>query len=439
MIAIRVNRYLTLFVLLLLILLINTEAMARKKPNKKMNHDISSVEKVLLNFDLRLDDVKINCGVVRPGQTLARILRQWNIPGSAIYNVALKSKAVFDVRNITAGNYFHIISDPETKKGARYFVYEKSLLDYVVFDLSAPVAVYTGRKPVKNIIRFGKGKIESSLWQTISHKPLGHELVVRLTDLFASSIDFNYLQPGDEFKIIYEEKVIDDKPVELDRILAARFIHRGKSYYAFYFRHGTEEGYFDGNGNSLEKVFLKAPLKYSRISSGFSGNRFHPILKVHRKHAAIDYAAPAGTPVMSVGNGIVLKAGYGKRKGKYVFIRHNASYKSQYSHLSRIAPNIKSGKKVFKGDIIGYVGSTGIATGPHLDFRFWKKGKPVDFTKVDLPVETRISSKNETHFQKRAAIIKQLLGKNLDEKLLMALFAKDGAGNRLSIQNVSHM
>lgn len=428
MLSIKVCRYLTFFTLVLLLSFICSGAKAREKPKRKMNHGVSVMKQISLNHGIDLTDAEISCGVVKPGQSLARILKQWNVPYSIIHTASLKSKAVFNVRNITSGNYFHIVSDPKTEKRVRFFIYEQNFLDYVVFDLSAPVDVYIGKKKVKTSIRLAEGKIESSLWRTLSYKTLGPELVLRMNELFDWAVDFDNLQLGDKIKIIYEEKIVDGQPVEVGRILSARFVHRSKNYDVFYFRQALQDKYFDEKGNGLMKAFLRAPLKYSRISSGFSENRYHPILKTNRGHYAIDYAAPAGTPVISVGDGVVLSVDYNKTTGNYVLIRHNQRYSSQYSHLSRIASGIKPGKQVRRGDSIGYVGSTGLATGPHLDFRFWEEGKPVDFTKIDLPAESHIELKNRKHFHKKVATMKQLLNMNLDDRILTAIFSeKDSA------------
>ena len=433
MLSIKVCRHFTFFILILLIPFICSKAKASEKAKRKMNHDDSVIQQISLNHGIDLADAEINCGIIKPGQSLARILKQWSVPYSIIHSASLKSKTVFDVRNITAGKSFHIISDPKTERKVRLFIYEQNFYDYVVFDLSTPVDVYTGKKEAKTLIRLAEGKIESSLWRTLSYKTLGHELVLRMNELFDWAVDFGNLQLGDKIKIIYEEKSVDGQPVEVGRILSARFIHRGKNYDVFYFRQAIQDEYFDERGNGLMKAFLRAPLKYSRISSGFSEDRYHPVLKAHRGHFAIDYAAPAGTPVMSVGDGKVLSVGYNKTTGNYVLIRHNQTYSSQYSHLSRIASGIKPGKQVRRGDSIGYVGSTGLATGPHLDFRFWEEGKPIDFTKINLPAESQIELKNRKHFHKQVAIMKQLLDMNLDDRILMAIFLEEDSVRRLPL------
>ena len=433
MLSIKVCRHFTFFILILLIPFICSKAKASEKAKRKMNHDDSVIQQISLNHGIDLADAEINCGIIKPGQSLARILKQWSVPYSIIHSASLKSKTVFDVRNITAGKSFHIISDPKTERKVRLFIYEQNFYDYVVFDLSTPVDVYTGKKEAKTLIRLAEGKIESSLWRTLSYKTLGHELVLRINELFDWAVDFGNLQLGDKIKIIYEEKSVDGQPVDIGRILSARFIHRGKNYDVFYFRQAIQDEYFDERGNGLMKAFLRAPLKYSRISSGFSEDRYHPVLKAHRGHFAIDYAAPAGTPVMSVGDGKVLSVGYNKTTGNYVLIRHNQTYSSQYSHLSRIASGIKPGKQVRRGDSIGYVGSTGLATGPHLDFRFWEEGKPIDFTKINLPAESQIELKNRKHFHKQVAIMKQLLDMNLDDRILMAIFLEEDSVRRLPL------
>jgi len=201
-----------------------------------------------------------------------------------------------------------------------------------------------------------------------------------LYEIFQWEIDFYALQKNDYFKVIFDEELISKKSVGIPKIYAAMFHHKGKDYYGFYFEQSGDGDYFDEEGNSVKKQFLKVPLKFTRISSGFSRRRLHPILKRYRPHLGIDFAAPTGTPVHSVGDGVVIIVGYQKRgAGRFVKIRHGRKYKSGYLHLSRFARGIRKGVRVKQGQIIGYVGSTGLATGPHLDFRFWENGVNINY------------------------------------------------------------
>jgi len=211
------------------------------------------------------------------------------------------------------------------------------------------------------------------------------ELAIKLSQIFAWQIDFYHLQKGDSFKVIYDELYVDDKFFAIGTIKAAHFTHRGKDFYAIPFTQDSVSQYFYENGNSLRKAFLKAPLEFSRISSRYSKSRLHPVIKTRRPHLGVDYAAPVGTPIRTTGDGIVLEAGYNKGAGKFIKIRHNSVYTTMYLHLSRYATRIKKGTKVQQGQVIGYVGSTGLSTGPHLDYRFFVNGNPVDPLKVEVP------------------------------------------------------
>ncbi|TBR21187.1 MAG: peptidase M23, partial [Candidatus Nitrosotenuis sp.] len=232
----------------------------------------------------------------------------------------------------------------------------------------------------------------------LQEKNINLEIASRLEDIYGWQIDFFHIQPNDSFKVIYEEISVDGVPVDVGKILAANFNHRNENYYAFYYNKEKGDQYFDEKGNSLKRMFLKAPLKYSRISSRYSLNRYHPILHLNKAHLGTDYAAPTGTPIMSVGNGVVIAASYTSGNGNFVKIKHNATYTTQYLHMSHFAKGIHPGGRVTQGQIIGYVGSTGLATGPHVCFRFWKNGKQVDPLREKYQSTGPISKKNKPDF-----------------------------------------
>jgi murein DD-endopeptidase MepM/ murein hydrolase activator NlpD len=215
-----------------------------------------------------------------------------------------------------------------------------------------------------------------------------------LVDVYAWQIDFFRIQKGDWFKVIYEEKLVDGQPVGVGKILAVQFKHEGRQFQAYYFDQGSGTDYFDEEGNSLRKAFLKAPLNFTRISSRYTPRRFHPVQKRWKAHLGTDYAAPTGTPIQTVGDGVVVEAGYNSGNGNYVKVKHNGTYTTQYLHMSRIAKGMRKGAHVKQGQTIGFVGSTGLATGPHLCFRFWKNGKQVDALKVEIPPSEPIESEH---------------------------------------------
>ena len=356
-----------------------------------------------VKYGIAFDSFQIHRDTIKQNQNLAKILMTHHVPYSVINAAAVKSKAVFDVRRFKAGNPYVIIRQSDPDKSVRYFVYEQDPINYVVYDLGDPVNVYIGKKPIEMKIRQVSGVIRSSLSQTFSRLGLEYKLGERLSDVYAWTIDFHHLNKGDHFKFIYEEEFAQGVRVGIGGIVAAKFYLKKRDYYAFYYEPDGRGMYYDEAGNSMEKAFLKAPLRFSRISSRPSKRRLHPILKTYRPHLGTDYAAPTGTPIHSVGDGVVIKKGYGRRLGRYIIIKHNGVYKSQYLHLSRFKKKLEVGGSVKRGDIIGYVGSTGLATGSHLDFRFWKNWRVVNHLKERMPsgesLEKRQLSDYQTYVQ----------------------------------------
>jgi murein DD-endopeptidase MepM/ murein hydrolase activator NlpD len=228
-------------------------------------------------------------------------------------------------------------------------------------------------------------------------------------DIYGWRLNLNHIQPGDKFKLIFEEKQINGTTIGYGNLKAAMFAHRGDTLYGIGFDQGNGTSYFDQEGKSLKKAFLKEPLEYSRISSRFSKNRFHPVQKRYKAHLGTDFAAPRGTPIRSVGDGVIVESAYNRGNGYFVKIKHNRKYTTQYLHLAKFAKGMRAGTRVKKGQTIGYVGSTGLATGPHLCFRFWENGRQVDILKVKLPAAEPVKKKNMTAFTAaRQAMIKRL-------------------------------
>jgi murein DD-endopeptidase MepM/ murein hydrolase activator NlpD len=329
---------------------------------------------VCLHYDINCSSYQIIKGFLKPSQNLSEILTAYNISASKAYHVASKSKSIFDVRKMKAGNQYTLMVEPDFKNTARYFIYEKNSTQYVVYDLSDPMDVYQGRKKIEVSTRIATGTVNSSLYKCLAKIGLDPDLLPPLSEIYSWTLDFHHLQKGDHFVVIFDEDYVANQSVGLNKIIAAKFNHSGKDHYAFYFDEQGYEEYYDENGRSLKRTFLKAPLRYQRITSRPSTLRQHPILKVRRPHLGTDYAAPHGTPIHTIGDGVVATVGYHEELGNHLMIEHNRIYKSQYLHLSRFAKEIRPGVRVKRGDVIGYVGSTGLATGPHLDFRFWKNG-----------------------------------------------------------------
>ncbi|MGY6561645.1 MAG: M23 family metallopeptidase [Luteibaculaceae bacterium] len=339
----------------------------------------------IIVYGFNFNDFAVDESKVKPNEFLANILLRYGIGYPIIEQMVQNGKEIFDPRNLVAGKKYTVLLAKDSVKTPLYFIYEKNSVDYIVYSLTEPFEVYAEKKDVEVIERSAGGIITSSLYQTLTSNNISPALAVEMANIYAWTIDFYRIQKNDAFKVIFEEKVIDGEVVGVGKILASWFKNSNTEYYAVYFNEGEYDDYFDEEGKSLRKAFLKAPLKYSRISSGFNKKRFHPVLKEVRAHLGTDYAAPAGTPILAVGDGTVVEASFGKYNGNYVKIKHNATYTTQYLHMSKFAQGIKSGVRVKQGQTIGYVGSTGLATGPHVCFRFWKNGEQVDHLREKFP------------------------------------------------------
>jgi len=336
-------------------------------------------------FGIDLDGFHVEKGKIRQNQFLADILLPYGVDYTRITRLAEKSKKVYDIRKLNAGKNYTLICSTDSELHAEFFIYESSAIDYVVFDLRDTIDIYMGSRPIILEEREASGTISSSLYQTLIDQDLSPALAMEMSDIYAWSIDFYRIQKGDRFRAIYTVKMVNGKAVGVDEIQAAIFDHMEEPYYAFLFQQGNKVDYFDEYGNSLRKAFLQAPLKFSRMTSGYTMRRFHPVQKRWKAHLGTDYAAPTGTPIMAVGDGVVSEAQYSKFNGNYVKIKHNSTYTTQYLHMSKIGSGVKAGARVKQGQTIGYVGSTGLATGPHVCFRFWKYGKQVDHRQEKIP------------------------------------------------------
>ncbi|HSH19146.1 MAG TPA: peptidoglycan DD-metalloendopeptidase family protein, partial [Draconibacterium sp.] len=351
-----------------------------------------------VKYGLPVDSFSIVFGTVEPGQYLSTILNRYGVGLGTIDTIARNSKAVFDVRKIREGNNYAIFQTLDSLKNPVYFVYENSAIHYTVYELFDSLRVYSGQKEVEYLVKSAQGVIESSLWNTMKANNIDPQLALNLSDVYAWTIDFFGLQKGDRFRVIYDEIYVDSVPIGINNIYAAQFDHYGKEIYSFRFNQNDTIGFYNENGENLQKEFLKAPLKFSRISSRFSGGRMHPVLRIVRPHHGVDYAAPKGTPVMSIGDGTVIKKGWAGGGGNSVKVKHNSVYTTQYMHLSGYAEGIYAGARVRQGQVIGYVGSTGLSTGPHLDFRVYKGGSAVNPLTLESPPAKPVNPKYMPEF-----------------------------------------
>ncbi len=341
----------------------------------------------VLMFGLPVDSFVIENSIVNRNEFLASILLKYDIPYKKIDQLAKQSKETFDVRKIKVGNPYYIFISNDSLHIPKYFVYEIDKINYVVYGLGDSISISKEQKEVKSIRKTVSGEIKSSLWNAMHDNGARPLLALELSDIYAWTIDFFGVAVGDYFKVTYYEDYVDSVSVGISSIESALFHSQKEDFYAFHFKEDSVTyNYFDEKGNSLRKAFLKAPLKFSRISSKFSNSRYHPVLKIRRPHHGVDYAAPRGTQVHTIGDGKVIAKGYQpKGGGNYLKIKHNSVYTTVYMHLDHFVKGINVGDRVIQGQLIGYVGATGLATGPHLDFRVFKNGKAIDPLKVKAP------------------------------------------------------
>ena len=384
-----------------------------------INKDKKAVEKLEViqeivepsyEYNILVDSFNVIKGSVKRGQTMGEILYLNHIDHFEINKIVEKSKGIFDVRRVNTGKKYTVICATDSTKKAQYFIYEIDATNYVVFDLRGEIDVYKGKKPVTIKLKTASGIIKSSLWLTMEEKKLSPKLTAELSTIYAWTIDFFKIQKNDGFRVYYEDKYIDGQYIGIGRLLAAEFTHKGQDFYSFYYRENENFGdYYDEQGKTLRKAFLMAPVDYKRISSRYSKRRKHPVTGRWKGHFGTDYAAAKGTPIWSTANGTIIAATYTKNNGNYVKVRHNGTYTTQYLHMSKIKPGIRKGVFVKQGDIIGYVGSTGLATGPHVCYRFWKNDKQVDPFKQKLPPGDPIKKENREAYMLAKDSLMQIL------------------------------
>lgn len=339
-----------------------------------------------VHFGLALDTLSISVDTIQQGQTLSDLLTMAGVEANKIYPISVEADSIMDLRALRAGRTYTLIDDPDTE-GKDFFVYQPSVYEYIRIDLQGTERSERKRLPVTTGISTAGGTIKTSLWNAMVGNGHSFELTDKMEDALKWSIDFYHVQPEETFKLIYEKDFVEGKEAAIGPVRAAYYHTASKDYYAFYYedKNGENAGYYDREGQPMKSTFLKAPLKYGRISSRYNLRRFHPVLKRTRPHYGTDYAAPYGTPIHSVADGVIAEAGRRGGNGNFVKVRHNKTYTTQYLHMQRFAEGIRPGVHVSQGDVIGYVGSTGLATGPHVCFRFWENGKQVDHTKLDFP------------------------------------------------------
>ena len=332
---------------------------------------------------------------IQSGETFSDIFDRYRISPFMVDKIQrhIVNNDIFDFRNIRAGNNYAVFATKDSLSRGEIFIYEVNYVDYILFDFRDSLNISLMQKEVETKNKYCSGVVETSLWASIvDSSNLSPALLMKMSEIYAWTIDFFRLEKGDKYKIFFEEKFVEGESIGVGKVMAALYQHKGNQFYAFNFQiNENYDDYFDQNGKSLRRAFLRAPLSYSyRISSKFQKRRLHPVTGKIKPHLGTDYAAPQGTPIIATANGKVIKSSYTKNNGYYVKIRHNSTYTTQYLHMLKRG-RISDGAYVKQGDVIGYVGQTGLATGPHVCYRFWKNGKQVDPYKQKLPEAEPIS------------------------------------------------
>jgi murein DD-endopeptidase MepM/ murein hydrolase activator NlpD len=378
------------------------KSVVKKVKPKKDNSD----------FGFNFTDYNVIQDTVRKGDTFGTIINKQNIGDRKIHEIVQNIKDTFDVRSIRPNRTFTMLRSKDKTNKLQVFIYEPNDLSYYIFDLRDSAVV--ARKKVRPVTikrRVITGVLKGSLSETLSNSGVEPNLANRITKIYSWSIDFFKLKKGDRFGIAFNERYVNDSIYNgVADIEGAFFEYKGKIMYAFPFVQNQSSGkveYYDEEGKTMKNLFLKSPIKFSRITSRFTASRFHPVQHRWKAHKGTDYAAPTGTPIMTTATGVVEQTGYTAGNGNYVKVKHNGTYSTQYLHMSKIL--VRRGQHVNQGDVIGRVGSTGLATGPHVCYRFWKNGVQVDALRLKLPTGTTMENGNKARFMKKIEPLKREL------------------------------
>jgi len=388
------KKFITLLVIALVII-------SCKQDNEDVVLPVKKPEPIVYDFGFRLNDFSVVNDTIKSGDTFGSIIEKQNLNGKQVYDVVAQVKDTFDVRIVRIGKPYTMLLSKDKAKKLQYFIYQPDQLNYYVVDFRDSIVVANKKKkPVTFRRRTVAGELDGSLSETLMNEGASASLTSELMSVYKWSIDFFKSQKGDKFGVTFTERFINDSIYDgVDSLHAAFFEYKGKKIYAFPFKQNESDrkvDYYDEEGKALKNFFLKAPLKSINITSRFSKRRFHPVQLRFKAHNGTDYAAPTGTPIMTTASGVVEAAAYSAGNGNYVKVKHDRTYSTQYLHMSRIM--VRRGQHVTQGQIIGKVGSTGLATGPHVCYRFWKNGKQVDALKLKLPNSAPMDKKNKPRF-----------------------------------------
>ena len=361
---------------------------------------VQKPEPIIIEFGFKFNDYDVLQDTIVSGDNFGNLLENQNIGDKKVYEIVEIIKDIFDVRKIRIGKQFTLLRSKDNSKKLKAFIYQSDRTNFYVVDLRDSVVAYHKTKPITIKRRTIASALDGSLSETLQRQKVDATLATQISKVYAWSIDFFKLQKGDKFAITFTERYINDSIYDgVEDFEAAFFEYKGKLIYAFPFQQDTISGkvdYFDEEGNALKNFFLKAPLKFVNITSHYTKNRFHPVQQIWKAHNGTDYAAPTGTPIMTTATGTVEQTGYTAGNGNFVKVKHDRTYSTQYLHMSKIL--VRRGQFVKQGDIIGRVGSTGLATGPHVCYRFWKNGVQVDALRLKLPNSEPMNAKFKSRY-----------------------------------------
>ncbi|MBN9284650.1 MULTISPECIES: peptidoglycan DD-metalloendopeptidase family protein [Flavobacterium] len=394
-----------------IILLLTTLFACNKKEEKQVKETKVKKEKILVEYGFTLNDFKVVNDTIKSGDSFGKILGAQNFDAAKIHEITEKVKDSFNVRDIRIGKPYTLLQNKTAPHDLKVFIYQPDRMTYYVVDLRDSIAVHKKQRPVTIKRRTIAAAIDGSVSETLKRAGVDASLAPQLSRIYAWSIDFFKIQKGDKFAVTINEKYISDTIYAgVESIDASYFEYKGKKVYAFPFKQDPNSkrvDYFDEEGKVLKNMFLKAPLKFVNITSRFTKSRFHPVQLKWKAHNGTDYAAPTGTPIMTTASGVVERTGYTAGNGNFVKVKHNGTFATQYLHMSKIL--VRQGQRVQQGDVIGRVGSTGLATGPHVCYRFWKNGIQVDPLRQKLPNSEPMSSKYKARYMEYIKPLKKEL------------------------------
>lgn len=406
------NKRYALYILLAGLLSCFSCTHTKQQPEEEVDSEWLDSLQHVYQYGVCIDSLNVSEYKIKNGDNPASIFSGLGFSAMKADSISKASVNVLDPTKLRAGMYYYTFTTQDSLADIRYIAFAKSLVDYAVIDLTGDsVLAYEFNKPITIKRHYTEGTLNSSLWNVIKSSGVNPLLAIKIYDVYAWQIDFFDVKEGDAFRVLYDVAYIDDTTaLNITSIGGAVFTHQGKDFTAIPFTQDSIFEYFDLEGNSLRKEFLKAPLDFFRITSRFTNARYHPILKRYRAHHGVDYAAPVGTEVKSIGAGTIIAKGYMGGGGHTLKVKHNSVYTTSYMHLSKYAKGIDVGSHVQQGQVIGYVGSTGLSTGPHLDFRVYKNGQPINPLQMEAPPSLPVKPELRDSF----AVVKQAVLAELD-------------------------